>query len=179
MTGKVLNRKNDEREETFADLVERGELVLPPKNAGTDVPSGGRSPVATQNRSESRKRLQTFPLPPDDEHDESFMDKAEYAANGTDKRLIKKLLREYPEAKLDLHGLTSAEAHEQLNSFLHQQLLAGHRHVHIIHGKGEHSVNGRAVLKIKARKWLVSCPGVLGYVTAPDGGSLHAWLRRL
>ncbi len=49
--------------------------------------------------------------------------------------------------RLDLHGLTEVQALRKLNIFIHSSMSSGYAQVLIIHGKGYHSNNGRAVLK--------------------------------
>ena len=118
-------------------------------------------------------------LPPDAGNDQPFIDKDKHARNGTDSRRLTELLRRKPQDTLDLHGMTAAEAHEEVENFLQNQIAYGHKHVEIVHGKGVHAPEGRAVLRTKVRKWLSGCEAVLGYTT-PSGnsGSMHVLLRK-
>ncbi|MHB1098938.1 MAG: Smr/MutS family protein [Burkholderiales bacterium] len=71
-------------------------------------------------------------------------------------------------AQLDLHGMTSMEAREQLVIFLDSARAEGMRAVRIVHGKG-HGSNGEPILKSKVRNWLVQIPQVLAFSEAKPG----------
>ena len=86
-------------------------------------------------------------LPPDAGNDEPFVDKDKHARNGTDARRLAELPRRTPQDTLDLHGMTAAEAHEEVEIFLQNQMACGHKHVEIVHGRGVHAPDGRAVLR--------------------------------
>ena len=87
------------------------------------------------------------------------------------------------QAELDLHRLTTHEAHEALGAFLVEARSGGLRCVRIIHGKGLTSPNREPVLKAKVRRWLTQRDEVLAYCEAPrhSGGAgavlvlLKAW----
>lgn len=118
-------------------------------------------------------------LPPDIGDDGAFADKTQFAANGTDMRRLRDLLRQKPDASLDLHGMTAAEAHSALEVFLQTQTANGRRHLEIVHGRGGHSADGRAVLRAKTRKWLAGCGAVLGFAEVPrNPGASRVLLRR-
>jgi DNA-nicking Smr family endonuclease len=74
---------------------------------------------------------------------------------GLDKRSAQRLRRgQTPvEARLDLHGLTQAEAHRALNAFLAAAQAAGKRCALVITGKG-----GEGVLKRMVPLWLAEAP---------------------
>lgn len=57
------------------------------------------------------------------------------------------------EARLDLHGLTQAEAHQALTGFIRASRDAGRRCVLVITGRGL-SPNGPGVLKNAVPRWL-------------------------
>ena len=77
------------------------------------------------------------------------------------------------QAELDLHRLTTHEAHEALAAFLSDARYSGMRCVRVIHGKGLTSPNREPVLKGKVRRWLARVDDVLAYCEAPRhaGGS--------
>ncbi|HEY7787627.1 MAG TPA: Smr/MutS family protein [Casimicrobiaceae bacterium] len=77
------------------------------------------------------------------------------------------------QAAIDLHGMTTAEAHDALADFLLEARNRGLRCVHVIHGKGLTSPNKEPVLKGKVRRWLTHWDDVLAYCEAPGhaGGS--------
>lgn len=86
------------------------------------------------------------------------------------------------QAELDLHGLTAAEAREELGRFVAECVDRGLTCVRVIHGKGRGSGHAGPVLKRLADQWLRRCQPVLAFVTARpvDGGSgaLYVLLRR-
>jgi DNA-nicking Smr family endonuclease len=77
------------------------------------------------------------------------------------------------QAELDLHGLTSDEAHDALSDFIVDARTRRYRCVRVIHGKGLTSPNKEPVLKGKVRRWLARWDEVLAYTEAPRhaGGS--------
>jgi DNA-nicking Smr family endonuclease len=90
------------------------------------------------------------------------------------------------EARLDLHGLTQAEAHRELIAFLRRARSQGARVVLIITGKGgETGGGGRGVLRRQVPEWLMSHPlrnDVVAIEPAGIGhggeGALYVHLRR-
>jgi DNA-nicking Smr family endonuclease len=77
------------------------------------------------------------------------------------------------QAELDLHGLTTDEAHDALSDFIVDSRTRRLRCVRVIHGKGLTSPNKEPVLKGKVRRWLAHWDEVLAYTEAPRhaGGS--------
>ena len=96
-----------------------------------------------------------------------------------------------PEARIDLHGMTSQEAHPQLICFILRAFNAGNRLVLVITGKGKPG-EGRdiiprqtGVLKQKVPHWLRLAPissVVLevanAHIKHGGGGALYVYLRR-
>jgi DNA-nicking Smr family endonuclease len=74
------------------------------------------------------------------------------------------------QGELDLHRLTSSEAHDALADFLSDARGRGLRCVRVIHGKGLSSPNREPVLKSKVRRWLSQWDEVLAYCEAPRHG---------
>jgi DNA-nicking Smr family endonuclease len=74
------------------------------------------------------------------------------------------------QGELDLHRLTSDQAHGALADFLFDARLHGLRCVRVIHGKGLSSPNREPVLKSKVRRWLSQWDEVLAYCEAPPHG---------
>jgi DNA-nicking Smr family endonuclease len=107
------------------------------------------------------------------------------APHGPDRRTTVRLRRGQirPEARLDLHGLTQAEAHAALASFIRRARAAGHRCVLVVTGKGSVATGG--VLRREVPRWL-ELPELSGAILgiapaqARDGGSgaLYVLLRR-
>jgi DNA-nicking Smr family endonuclease len=81
------------------------------------------------------------------------------------------------QSEIDLHGMTSTEAHDALGDFLDDARTRGARCVRIIHGKGLSSPNREPVLKGKVRRWLSHWDDVLAYCEAqPHAGGSGAVL---
>ena len=86
------------------------------------------------------------------------------------------------DARIDLHGMTQAEAHGLLLSFLHRAHASGLRHVLVITGKGK---GGDGVLRRTVPAWLSTAP-FRGLVSAHAAaarqhggeGALYIRLRR-
>lgn len=88
------------------------------------------------------------------------------------------------DARVDLHGLTQAEAHTLLLSFLHRAFTQGLRHVLVITGKGS-SRGSEGVLQRAVPVWLATAPfrplvGGYDHAARRHGGSgaLYVRLRR-
>lgn len=96
----------------------------------------------------------------------------EYLGNGLSRMTLRKLRRGYwpVQDSLDLHGNNSDSARRLLQGFLQQAVQRELRCVRVIHGKGLNSRDGEAVLRRRARHWLMQHPQVLGYCDAPPGG---------
>jgi DNA-nicking Smr family endonuclease len=89
------------------------------------------------------------------------------------------------DGRLDLHGLGAGDARERLLEFLRAQRARGERCVLVIHGKGEHSVSARGVLRGEIAAWLSQGRArehVAAFATAreDDGGegAVYVALRR-
>ena len=109
------------------------------------------------------------------------------AAPGVDKRTADNLRRGRMsiEARIDLHGLTQAEAHRALTAFVDGQQSAGRRCVLVVTGKGAWREGG-GVLREAVPRWLNE-PALrqkvlsFSYAQPKDGGegALYILLRRL
>ena len=111
----------------------------------------------------------------------------EGAAPGTDRNLMRALRRgDFSlQGRLDLHGLTQAEAKTAVDRFLAESRRAKRRCVLIVHGKGLNSQAQIPVLKEAVRSWLSQKhvgKMVLAFATArpQDGGAgaVYVLLRR-
>lgn len=102
-------------------------------------------------------------------------DSLAFTAPGLQNNVLKKLRKGYFgfDASIDLHGLTSQEAKQQLSQFLHFSIEDGYRCVHIIHGKGYRSSNDQPVLKNDINIWLRQHPSVQAFCSTPpkSGGT--------
>jgi len=116
---------------------------------------------------------------------------SEQPAAPFDRRLKQRLGRgrQPIDARIDLHGLTQAEAHPLLESFVRAAAARGARVVLVITGKGGSSGSGpdreRGVLRRQVPHWLKAASlrdCVIGFVGAHAGhggeGALYVRLRR-
>lgn len=117
-------------------------------------------------------------------------------AAGLDRRLAERLSRgRLPiEERIDLHGMTQAEAHEALNQFLAESARRGRRCLLVITGKGRSASPGddapymataSGVLSRAVPRWLNQSPNrqlllAFDYARPPDGGTgaLYVLLKR-
>lgn len=119
---------------------------------------------------------------PDDDEVESV--EASYTASGVDRRVLRRLRRQEfgVSARLDVHGLTAAEALGQVDQFIESSRHRRFACVCIVHGRGLHSENGVAVLKTRVRGRLRRTRHVLAFVDAPAGdggpGAVYVLLRK-
>jgi DNA-nicking Smr family endonuclease len=113
-------------------------------------------------------------------------ERVEGLAQGIDRQHLLRLRRgEWrSERRVDLHGLTAAEARRELTSELQDAALAGVRCVLVIHGRGLHSESG-PVLRDGVLAWLTTPPlgqRVMAFASAlpRDGGpgASYVLLRR-
>jgi DNA-nicking Smr family endonuclease len=124
-----------------------------------------------------RPAPQTWDAGQEFEHEQTFV------RRGLPTDVVGKLRRGHwsVQAEHDLHGLTTAEAHDSLADFLVEARGRGLRCVRIIHGKGLTSPNREPVLKGKVRGWLAHWDDVLAYAEAPQhaggGGAVLVLLK--
>jgi len=96
-----------------------------------------------------------------------------------------------PEARIDLHGMTLAQAHPALTGFIMRSASMGHRLVLVITGKGKNRDDGGpiptkfGVLRHQVPQWLAMAPlgGLVLQVTEAHirhggGGAYYVYLRR-
>ena len=124
------------------------------------------------------------PSPPTPGPDADANADAGFVAPGVDRRELRRLKRgEYrPDRRLDVHGMTAAEAVAAVIRFLDNSRHARLRAVAIVHGRGLHSEGNVAVLKARVRECLRRHRAVLACADAPsdDGGpgAVYVLLRR-
>ena len=138
----------------------------------------GEVPLLQRHGGAARSVADDGGLLPSDRED--INDGAEtFLHNGVNPDILRRLRREKPEGKIDLHGMTIAEAHPALDRFLVAARRRGWRRVEIVHGRGLHSSSGRAVLRGKVRAWLSECDKVLAYAELADNtGAVVAFLAK-
>lgn len=106
-----------------------------------------------------------------------------FARPGLQQRQLQRLRRGQltAAARLDLHGMTAAEARSAVAEFIAHCLDRGIRSVHIIHGKGYGTGGNAPVLKNRLNAWLRQHHDVLAFSSAQlhDGGTgaLYVLLR--
>ncbi|TIH19896.1 DNA mismatch repair protein MutS [Marinifilum sp. JC120] len=106
---------------------------------------------------------------------------------GTDSKVFQKLKAgafSY-ESHIDLHGMNSEQAFDNLLFFIRESFLQGNRCVLAVTGRGKNSPGGHSVLKREIQDWLTRDPFrrvVLAFCTAQpkDGGAgaLYILLRK-
>jgi DNA-nicking Smr family endonuclease len=111
---------------------------------------------------------------PDPEEREGSAEKKDAAAKG--RASAERIKRMRPQATLDLHGKTMAEAELAIGIFLTDAQRQGMEKVLIIHGKGLHS---EPVLASAVRKILEGTPmvGAFGPAARDSGGRGATWAR--
>lgn len=96
-----------------------------------------------------------------------------------------------PDARIDLHGMTVAQAHPALTGFILKSASAGHRLVLVITGKGKHRDDDSpiptrfGVLRHQVPQWLLMAPlgGLVlqvseAHIRHGGGGAYYVYLRR-
>lgn len=122
--------------------------------------------------------------PPGDTPWQDAGEELEFRQPGVQLAVMRKLRRGQLacQAELDLHGLSLAQARQQLSAFLAQVSARGLRCVRVIHGKGLRSSPRGPVLKPNVARWLQQRQEILAYCSARpvDGGSgaLYVLLRK-
>ena len=98
-----------------------------------------------------------------------------YRRDGVGPEVVRKLRRGVwvVHGEIDLHGLRSDEAREQLGAFIQMAGKCGWRCVRVVHGKGHGSPGRVPVLKAKTQRWLVQKQEVMAFVQAraSEGGA--------
>ena len=150
--------------------------------AGVSAPqpsSAGRAPAAAPER--AKKSVDDYLSHWITMH--GVPDKDEREAQAGDDRQARideaeRLRRIRPQAVLDLHGKTAAEADRLIAEFLFSSSRSGLEKVLIVHGKGIHSTGGPVMAEV-ARKALEtnSLAGSFGPADRDQGGRGATWVR--
>jgi DNA-nicking Smr family endonuclease len=105
-------------------------------------------------------------------------------ASGFDRRRLRELRSGEiePDAEIDLHGMTRAQAHRSLTAALRDAIAQQQRCVLVVHGRGARSSAG-PVLRDALPEWLAEPPhgaSVLAFAAgeAQRGGATYVLLRR-
>lgn len=133
------------------------------------------APIPKQSMLENERVLQDMIS---DHYDPAEIETGEellFSRTGLQHGLIKKLRRGQfsIRGELDMHGMTVAEAREQLFVFLDECQKKHARCVRIVHGKGNGSPDKIPVLKSNLNRWLRQIDDVLAFCSARqvDGGT--------
>lgn len=103
---------------------------------------------------------------------------------GLDKATAKRMRRGQVKlsGRIDLHGMTQADAHQALDRFLDAAWMAGKREVLVITGKGARADGSIGVLRQQVPRWLSSFPNrnkvvAFTYASPKDGGEGALYVR--
>ena len=153
--------------------------------AGDAAPTDGDSPTDTPPQKKTATPSATAPsAPPPGPSKLPALGPGEGA--DVDSRTMARLRRGRlrPEARIDLHGMTQAEAHGALAAFIARVQNDGRRCVLVVTGKGRVSEGG-GVLRHGVPQWLNTPalrPRIMGFCAAQprDGGAgaLYVLIRR-
>ncbi len=139
----------NEDEELWVHMMQDVEKIQHNQTLASD--SEGKKPPKNPKRTASQKRV----LP--------SIDTPKHAGDGLDRKTAEKLRKgQMPiNGRLDLHGMTQAQAYEALNVFIPASYGAGKRCVLVITGKGagpdgrrDPLSQGQGVLKRMVPEWL-------------------------
>lgn len=140
-----------------------------------DVRPAPPPPDAAQTRADERAALEAIMSKPLAELAIDLSDPLSYVRGGAPKKLLRQLGRGQfsIRAEIDLHRMTSAEAHRELAAFLAESRRDGRLCVRVIHGKGLNSKNAEPVLKGMVDRALRHRADVLAFrsARAADGGT--------
>lgn len=157
------------------------------KNAGPDkggAPLAVRPISGSKNRKTSLRADKNSALPDTQKSAPMPVDVRSGEHAGLNRSTLRRLKQGEMDiaARLDLHGMTAAQAERRLYRFIETAALAQHRCVLVITGKG---ANGMGVLRRQVPLWLKSPPlsqNILALSSAKpaDGGdgALYVMLRR-
>lgn len=148
----------------------------PKPSASTGTPKSKSTSKSSSEQHPARKPASAAPAPKPDPKPQNL-----------DRRTRSRIARGHHaiDARIDLHGMTQAEAHAALVRFLRRAQREGAKLVLVITGKGRSGDGERGVLRRQVPHWLASAELhalVLGYETAHVGhggeGALYVRMRR-
>ncbi|MCF6337900.1 MAG: Smr/MutS family protein [Gammaproteobacteria bacterium] len=181
----MSKKKPDNDDDLFRQMMSDVKPLSHKKSAERCIPSNNKTRPSPQQRTNNRQSGTTTDFIPRDYVPDVAPEESLFFSRGG---LQHRLLRQFrhgdlrPEAQLDLHGCTLMEAAALLARFLSNAQNNHQRCVHVIHGKGHRSSEGRPVLKAQVNQWLRDVPFVLAFSSAQakDGGmgAVYVLLRR-
>ncbi|HVZ74732.1 MAG TPA: Smr/MutS family protein [Polyangia bacterium] len=177
-------RGDDDDTRTFEQAM-RGARALDARAARVPSTPARRGPAPRLPRGENAKLDVDAPIEGTtftiDERGETISARA----NGVDARTLRALAAGDPpvEARLDLHGMPRERALAALARFVAKARADGRRAALVIHGRGAHSDDARAVLKPLVWRWLATTQDVLAFTSARaaqggDGATILLLRRR-
>jgi DNA-nicking Smr family endonuclease len=151
----------------------RKKRLIPGVEEGGDSPDGEGRPLSGRDSLKKTDPLTAW-LRINGVYDKDAERETLRVSSGERRR---RLLSKRPDAVLDLHGLNQDEAWSSLESFFREAGERGFEKLHIIHGKGNHSVQ-EGVLAETVRKFIERCPlaGESGHENAALGGKGVTWV---
>jgi DNA-nicking Smr family endonuclease len=171
---------NDDEDDLFRRTVGKVRRL---KNDKIDPTASRARPVARFKRRDEASVLTESMFGDIDPADMETGEELLFRRNGVSPALFRKLRRGRLsiEGEIDLHGLTSKEAHEALAEFLLEALSLDSHCVRVIHGKGLRSGPGGPVIKKQVSRWLRQRNEVVAFCSSrpADGGTgaLYVLLR--
>ena len=145
---------------------------LPPADYDAVPPPPAHVPRLPVHR---HRQIVPVPVLPELTHDDQ---------PGLDKATAKRMRRGQVKlsGRIDLHGMTQADAHQALDRFLDAAWMAGNREVLVITGKGTRADGSIGVLRQQVPRWLSSFPNrtkvvAFTYASVKDGGEGALYVR--
>ena len=169
----------------FGDILDEWDLL-------TSEPQGTKKKLRQKTRAspKTEKPVAASPVKPKPVHPltqwlaenevydkDAGYDEEDTAADITERKYRKRLLRKRADAMIDLHGLDKFQSWSKLETFFENSKNHGLKKLLIIHGKGNHSP-GEAVLKDIVKRYIKVCPfaGESGHEKPEYGGSGVTWV---
>lgn len=117
-----------------------------------------------------KKAMENWPTPPKERSAQAVEPSLRQNVPGLDKRTAERLRKGRMEidGKLDLHGLTRAEAHRRLRSFITAAQIQGKRCVLVITGKGSSKQKSDDAPFMRSEKAGILREAVPKWLLAPD-----------
>lgn len=138
--------------------------------------------VHVRPNAHDRRVVPPAPGAPEQVDADAVADTDSFAADGVDRRELRRLKRgDYaPGDTLDVHGMTAAQADASVRRFIARS--RAHRCVCIVHGRGLRSPGHVPVLKARIRDFLRHHAAILAFADAPraagGAGAVYVLLRR-
>lgn len=137
-------------DESFAELMRKGEVPLSPPAASSPAASRTTAPATV------------LPLFRDWQDVDDAIAHI-YRRDSVSAQQARRAFKTPPQDQINLHNKTREQAHTALDRFLCCAIARQLRVVEIIPGKGLHSAGGAPLLRPHTRQWLQQCSWVLAY----------------